>query len=249
MEWLSGIILGILQGLTEFLPVSSSGHLLLAEKLGLGAPSIALNLFLHLSTLAAVILMYRRQFYELIRHPFSKKMLMFIVASIPTAAVALILKNYCYGWLTGEYLPASFMFTAFILAVADIKRNDRISILNNKNALLTGIMQGIAVLPGVSRSGSTVAALTLLGVPKKDAKEFSFMLSVPVILGGAASELTGGNIDFSLSPGPLTVAVVIAFLSGLLSIKLTAKAIDRGSFLPFVVYLVLISAASFLLLY
>lgn len=248
MNYLDAFILGLIQGLTEFLPVSSSGHLLLAEKIGLGTPSIAVNLALHLATLAAVLITYRRAVWDIIKHPFSKKTALYVLACIPTGIIALLIEQFCKGLLLGSYLPLCFTFSAFILTVADRCKPRTIKTLSYRTAFLTGVMQGIAVLPGISRSGSTIAALTLCGVDKKDAKEFSFMLSIPVIIAGALYELPKFSSNFSFDIWPLILAMVTAFFAGLVSIRLTAKAIDKGSFLPFVIYLVAISAVSFFLL-
>lgn len=249
MSIIDAFILGLIQGLTEFLPVSSSGHLILAERLGIGEPSLAVNLLLHLATLAAVLIVFRRPFFELLRHPFSKRTLLYIVACVPTAAIALIFKKYFFGLLVGSMLPFCFMLSAFIMAAADIFKPDKTGVLNNKNAFLTGVMQGFAVLPGISRSGSTIAALTLRGVPRNEAKEFSFMLSVPVITAGALSEITEIKGSFSVAPLSAAVAVITAFLFGLISLRLTSRAIDRGRFWPFSVYLVTISVLSFFIMY
>lgn len=249
MEVLYAIILGIVQGLTEFLPMSSSGHLILLERAGIAKPDICLNLFLHLATLLAVLIVYRKQCFELIKHPFSKKTMLYAVATIPTVIIAVIFKLFLKGLLIGSYLPMCFMFTAFILGLADIIKNSKISTLNGKNAFLTGIMQGIAVLPGVSRSGSTIATLTLLGVPKKEAKDFTFMLSIPIIIGGTIVEFADNDLTFSLSPIALMLAFLFAFFCGLLSIKSTEKVIEKGKFMPFSLYLVGMSILSFCLLY
>ncbi len=241
-------ILGLIQGLTEFLPVSSSGHLLLAEKLGIGAPSVALNLALHLATLAAVVLIYRKQLWALIRHPFSKKSLFYIVACIPTGVIAFLFKRYCYNLLLGSYLPLCFVLSAVIMTLADVLKPAAIRPLSNKSAFLTGVMQGIAVLPGVSRSGSTIAALTLQGVPREEAKEFSFLLSVPIIVAGAISEIPSLAGSFSSAIVPLLFSMVVAFFAGLLSISLTSRAIDKGSFWPFSIYLVAVAIIAFFVL-
>lgn len=248
MNLLDSFILGLLQGLTEFLPVSSSGHLLLAEKLGVGTPSVTVNLCLHIATLAAVIAVYYKQLWQLIRHPFSQNSLRYIVACIPTGIIALLFKKYCYDLLLGSYLPLCFIVSAIIMTAADLLKPVKIRPLSNKTALLTGIMQGIAVLPGISRSGSTIAALTLQGVPRKEAKEFSFMLSVPIILAGAISEIPSIVTDTSVAVMPLLFSMAVAFFAGLISVAVMSKSIDKGRFWPFSVYLVGVAVLSFILI-
>lgn len=248
MDIIEAIILGLVQGLTEFLPVSSSGHLILLERLGLSQPSITTNVFLHLGTLLSVLTVYGKKLWSLIKNPFSKEVGFYLLACVPTGIIALLMKRYLNGWLLGDMLPACFMLTAVMLVMSDFTKSDRIRTLNNKTALLTGIFQGLAVLPGVSRSGATVSALTYSGVERERAAEFSFILSVPTILLATVLELAEGGfsqIDFL----PLAIGMFVAYVSGYFAIKLMLKVITKNRLWPFSIYLVAISVASFILLY
>lgn len=249
-EILRAILLGIIQGLTEFLPVSSSGHLILFEKLGLAEPSLTLNIMLHIGTLFAVIIVYRKQLWQLLRRPFSKASLLYVLACIPTGIIALIMKKYLYGWIMGDMLPFGFLVTAVLLAAVDLCRIDKNTPLNAKNALLTGVMQGIAVLPGISRSGATVSALMLSGVKREEAAEFSFILSVPVIILSAVSELWGESVTFkSVFTLPTICGMLAAFAFGLFSIRFMIKLIKTKQFWPFSVYLAVLAVVCFFILY
>ena len=157
-EIIKSIFLGILQGLTEFLPVSSSGHLVLAEKLGLGEASLFFNVTLHLGTLGAVFVVYRKKIFEIIKAPRNNKLWLYVLASVPTAALGLVFKKLLPELLIGKYLPLRFMITAVVLATGELVRNNKITGLTAKNAFLTGVAQGLAVFPGISRSGSTITA-------------------------------------------------------------------------------------------
>lgn len=233
---LKGLALGLVQGLTEFLPVSSSGHLLLIEKLGVSPPSIATNLFLHIATLLVVFICMRKNVFDLIRHPFGKKAVWIYIVCIPTAIIGVIFKLFFEDLLLGKYLSVCFLITALLLLTANKTRfNPKRSV----GAFLTGIVQGLAVLPGISRSGSTISALTYMNYEKEEATELSFLMSIPVILGGAIFELkdiTWGDIDWII----LVTAFITAFISGFFAIKVMLKNFHLAK-TPFAIYLLIIS--------
>ena len=179
MDVLYCIILGIVQGLAEFLPVSSSGHLLLLEKLGVGTPDLFFNVALHAGTLVAVIIAMRKRIVELVKKPFQKTTACLLVACVPTVVIALLFKHFFPSLLNGEFLGFGFVLTATFLFVGENIKIAQNRVLSFKTSILTGVLQGIAVLPGVSRSGATISCLTFLGVEKRDAADFSFLLSIP----------------------------------------------------------------------
>ena len=239
LKILKGMLLGAVQGFTEFLPVSSSGHLILFEKLGVSAPDLTLNLFLHLSTLAAMAIVLRRDIFALIKKPFSKDALWIVLASIPTAAVAFAVKKFLPEILEGGFLAPCFFLSAVVLL---LPRSKKTRDLNSKNALFVGLCQGIAVLPGISRSGTTISALTAVGVPEEKAKRFSFLLSFPVIIGGAIFEIPSASL--SIDAVLLIPALVVAFLVGLFSLKVMLKVFSSRNALPFSLYLFALAALS-----
>ncbi|NCA67257.1 MAG: undecaprenyl-diphosphate phosphatase [Clostridia bacterium] len=244
MEIIKYILLGIIQGLTEFLPVSSSGHLILLEKLGLAEPSIFFNLILHLASLGAVIIVMRKDMFEWIKRPLSREAKWIYLLSVPTVIIAFVFSLFFEDMLLGKFLPMGFLLTSFLLVLATINRHNGKE-LNYKNSLLTGVAQGIAVLPGVSRSGITIATMTALGIDKEKAVKLSFMMSVPIIIGGSIWEgIKGGftqniNILYALS------GALAAFLSGLLALKLMVKFFSKMSFMPFAIYTFILGALSF----
>ena len=250
--YLSGFILGLIQGMTEFLPVSSSGHLALAEKLGVGEENVFFNLALHLATLLAVLVTMRRPLIEVIRHPFSDRTKFLLFASVPTFIVAGIIR-FCMPD-TSEYLPLFFTFTAVVLLlprvlmgkerVTELYRYDKII----KHALFVGTMQGIACFNGISRSGTTTSAMSLIGMNGEESAENSFLLSIPIIIGSTVAEIMMGgakNVDF----GALVVGAVTAFIVGIAAISVFIKIMKKGKLWIFSIYAFGMAIASFCLLF
>lgn len=247
MELLESILLGIVQGLTEFLPVSSSGHLVLLEKAGLGKPDLFFNVMLHTGSLFAVILFYRKNVLSLVRHPFRNGGPYYVWAMIPTGIMALLFDALASDALEGKYLPLGFMITAAALVLAECFRNSKMQALSIKNSILTGVFQGIALFPGVSRSGLTLSALTLSGVERKTAADFCFMLSIPVIALSAVYELiTVPFSEISVNPLNLAVGTAASFLSSLVAVRFMTAFVKKHRLYVFSFYLVIAAAISFL---
>lgn len=284
MSWIEGLILGLVQGLTEFLPVSSSGHLLLLQKLGVGEPDLLFNVLVHLGTLIAVCIVYFRALGKLFAHPVASDLKWLLLASVPTGIIAVLFKLFAADVLLGKYLATGFAATTLALLATELfsRKNPFVNpeskngisaangVLTVTNSLIIGTFQGIAVLPGVSRSGFTISSMLLLGYPREKACEFSFLLSVPVILAAAALELfqalSGGeslsqfsaaafldsatttvsslaSIGFSAAL-PYIVGVVASFLTGLFALKFMLKIVRSKNLAFFSVYtfaLVLVS--------
>lgn len=233
---LRGFALGLIQGLTEFLPVSSSGHLLLVEKLGVAEPSVATNLFLHLATLFAVVIALRKSVFDLIKKPFGKKAVWIYVVCIPTAVIGLLFKLFLEEALLGKYLSLGFLCTAILLLLSSQTKFKPKPLLG---AFLTGIAQGLAVLPGLSRSGTTISAMTMMNYERKEAVELSFLMSIPVIIGGSIFELK--DISFATTDWVMLIsAFITAFISGLFSLKLMLKNFETAK-MPFAFYLLALS--------
>lgn len=251
MKIWEAVVLGIVQGATEFLPVSSSGHLLLFEKCGIGEDDLFFNICLHLGTLLAVLIAMRKTWMPLVKKPLDRTNGYIILATIPTVVIAVIFKVFFPALVDGEYLPFGFMATAVLLFLSEKLQTTKTAVYNAKTSVLTGVMQGIAVLPGVSRSGSTIAISTLLGVEKSTASEFSFLLSVPIIVGSALYEgveiFTSGGEIFSAGIAPLLIGTFTAFLSGLVAIKGFLGFVKKHSLSGFAVYAFLLSVVCFVL--
>ena len=194
------LILGVIQGLTEFLPVSSSGHLVFFSKLFGIEESLFVSIILHVATLLSIIIVLRRQIFYYLKHPLSTGVRKLFVATIPTCLIVLILLPIINASFKGAFLPFCFMLTAFILAFTNLvfaKKKKQILIegksedfpgISYKQALLMGVAQGFAVFPGISRSGSTICAGMLSGGDKNSVAEFSFLMSIPIILASAVYE-------------------------------------------------------------
>lgn len=249
MNYLKAILIGLVQGLTEFLPVSSSGHLILLEKLGLAPTSVFFNLTLHLATLFAVLLVLRKDVVCLLRHPLSSDLKYVLLASVPTVAIALAFSCFFPSLLLGSMLPFGFLVTSMTLLAGELfSPRDRFLKIGIKNSLAAGFAQGIAVLPGVSRSGLTISALTLSGVEREDAARFSFLLSLPVIAGGFLLEGVKSGFSVSGANGwEIALAAGAALLSGIFSVRFMLCKIKKGV-KPFVYYTFVLGIATFFIL-
>jgi undecaprenyl-diphosphatase len=244
-EYLYGLILGLIQGLTEFLPVSSSGHLAFAESLGVGSPDLCTNLLLHVATLAAVVAAYRKQIAELLKHPLSDKGKFILTATIPTGVIAAAIR-YFFEQET-RYLPFCFALTSVILLLPKIikPRNNGLYEKNSlRKAVIVGAAQGIACLNGVSRSGSTVVALRLCGAEKEESAEMSFLLSIPVIVGSALVEILTNRQKLQIGGGVI-LAMFVAFIVGFFAIKAFSAIMKKDRLHWFSIYTFAMAIAVF----
>ena len=233
------IFFGLIQGFTEFLPVSSSGHLLLVSALtGVECP-LFMSVMLHVGTLFAVIIAYRKPLLQILRHPISDKRLLYLViASIPTFIIAAAVKFFLPEGVDKYILPVGFALTAALLLLSSLNKN-KFSV-GEKGVLpllITGVAQGMACFAGLSRSGATICTMSLFDIKREESGEFSFLLSIPVILAGAAVELieafaTSAEINW----GSVSIGVVAAFFAGLLAIGIVQKALKNADFKWFALY-------------
>lgn len=239
MEIWQAIIFGIIQGFTEWLPISSSGHLALFQMLfGLEVP-ISFDILLHFSTLLVLLTIYWKDLYEICGSWFRfdtkssefKLGYLLILGTIPTAIIGLLFKDLFSSFFSSILvIGIAYLFTAVILFLSKFaSEKQKLSI---PSALLVGLAQGIAIIPGVSRSGSTISLGLLLGINRRDIAKFSFLLALPAILG--ATILEGGAI-FNSDIGILTVLIgmIFSYLVGLLSLKWLLSVIEKKSFYLF----------------
>jgi len=245
------MFLGVLQGITEFLPVSSSGHLTLFEYfLGASDTPLVYDVLLHLASLLAVLYFFRIKILSLIRSLYTKEMkeerreILFILVSTFITVTMLPLTKPVVYLLKSEpsYLLFTFMFTALILFIADyfLKKGTGRNKLCLKDAFITGIFQGFAVFPGISRSGSTICGGLISGIKGEKAVEYSFLLAIPAIAGASLLEIGKGtlsSIDFSI----VSVGFICSFFSSLLSLKLLVFLIKKTQLKPFAYYLIAVS--------
>jgi undecaprenyl-diphosphatase len=235
---LEGLILGILQGLTEFLPVSSSGHLVLLQRIfGINEGAMTFDIAVHVATLAAVILVFRKELWEIILKPFGRFPLLILTAMVPTVAIGFALKGmFGSAYESGATVGFGFILTGLVLLYAERVRNRQkdISKTTWTDALSIGTAQAIALFPGVSRSGMTITASLSRGLSRELALKFSFLLSIPAILGAAFLD----GIEFVRNPEvyttsiellPLIVGMTAAAVSGYFAIKFMIKILMKGS--------------------
>lgn len=262
MNILVFVILGLIQGLTEFLPVSSSGHLLLFYNIfGIEINTLLLSIILHIATLFAVLIYYRKDIIMLIKKPLCKTNRKIILTTICTCIVVLLIKPLIDFTYNGEYLFIFFIITAILLFVSDYyaEKNSIISRqINNyiieditnlnisyKQSIIIGISQGIACIPGISRSGTTIATARIMGVDNSSTT-FSFLISIPIIIASLILEIFEGG-DFSINNiSGLILGFLIAFIVGLLAISLMVKLVKKCKLIYFSYYL--IALATFLIL-
>ena len=236
------IILGLTQGLAEFLPVSSSGHLVLVRELfGIDGEYLLFDVMLHVGTLFAVFLAFFKDLIALFKPPF-RTIGLIIIATVPAVVVGLLAGDYIESlFSSGKYLCFFFLFTALLMFLTEIiaKRTRETKPLGLKAAVFMGLMQGVGVFPGISRSGSTIFGGVAARLDRETAAKFSFMMSAPAIVGGLVSE----GLDVlkeGVSIGPdlpaILVGMVVAGVSGYLAIRFFLRLISRVSLNGFAVY-------------
>jgi undecaprenyl-diphosphatase len=245
MNYCQAIILGILQGLTEFFPVSSSGHLVVAQSImpNFSQPGVLFDVVLHLGTLAAVLIYFRSSILKMK----SGYLKLIIIGSIPAAAIGFLFQDLFEGlFAQTTVVGIALLITAFVNYLTDKAKKEKNN-LNLKDALLVGFAQAAAIVPGISRSGLTIFTGTRLGVDRKKAAEFSFILSVPAILG--ASVLQSVKY-YSQVDGGLSIYLsgfAFAALSGYIAIYFVIKILESKRFVYFAVYCAVLGFIALLL--
>lgn len=237
MDLLDAIILGIVQGLTEFLPVSSSGHLVFFQRLlGVDEASVlTVSIALHVATLLAVLVFYWRKILDMIKHPFSKLPMQIVAATIPAVLLTVLFGDLIESTYTNPlFLGPGFIFTGFALYFSEKIGNGRKGLkeLKTSDSLIIGSAQGIALLPAVSRSGMTITSSLALGLDRSFAADFSFLMSIPPILGGALLDgvdyLKGNTASIeSVGVVNLLAGMAAAGITGFLAIKLMLAAVKK----------------------
>lgn len=256
-EWLQALILGVVQGLTEFLPVSSSGHLVLVQSwfgdaFAFVEDVVLFDLVLHLGTLLPVLLFYRKDVARLVtslagrgESAIVRKDRQFVVwvvlATIPTGLAGILLRDVFESLFHSvEAVCVALLFTGSLLlasAWADRTGRPRRE-LSASLALVLGCAQALAITPGVSRSGTTISVALLLGVERSEAARFSFLMSIPAILGAAVVQAKDGvDLDADLW-GPLVLGFMASFVSGVLALRWLVHLIRGGRFYVFAFYVI-----------
>ena len=275
MTLLEAILLGILQGLTEFLPISSSGHLVLAQTfLGLKEPLVFFDVMLHVGTLAAVLVVYREAIGKLVtggvstladtqfwRKPSAgfnastelKFIWLILLGSIPTGVIAVLFKTELESFFDEVRLVSIMLIlTGVILQLPRLRSQDADSSdastekLKTWHAPLIGIAQGCAITPGISRSGTTISLALFLGIPAKTAAEYSFLLSIPAILGAVALKIRDVE-DTTIPLYIVGAGMLAAFIVGYIALRLLLVVLNRGKFSLFSYYCIALGLVSLLI--
>ncbi|MDG1040066.1 MAG: undecaprenyl-diphosphate phosphatase [Polaribacter sp.] len=249
MDFIEAIVLGIIQGLTEFLPVSSSGHLELAKAIlgdtSVPQESLTFTVVLHFATALSTLVVFRKEVAEIFKGLFQFKWneqtqfsLKIIASMIPAVIVGLLFEKQLEAFFGGQILlvGAMLIVTALLLLLADrAKQTDKK--VSYPNAIIIGISQAIAMLPGISRSGATISTSVLLGVDRSKAARFSFLMVVPLIFGKIAKDLLSGEINFSSSEIlPLSAGFLAAFIAGLLACTWMISLVKKSKLSYFAIY-------------
>ncbi len=263
MTLLDAIALGILQGATEFLPVSSSGHLFLAQRLlGLREPELAFDTMLHVGTLLAVVVFLRREIADIVRSLFRRSwaldvdpaawgrrdILLLVVSMIPTGVIGLLFKDTVETGITVRGIGIRYLILTAFLVLSSLRLRhkmdpDRIEFWE---AFLIGVIQGAAVFPGLSRSGSTISLALLLGIGAARSAKYSFLISMPAILGAALVNLRHG---VSVLPPllPSAAGFACAMVVGYVALWFVERLVTRGRFIRFAPYTLLLAGLCFYL--
>ena len=261
-EIIEALILGIVQGLTEFLPISSSGHLEIAKVLlnddSLSTESMLVTVILHFATACATIYVFRDDILKLFKNIFAKDdgegrryMILILVSMIPAVCVGLLFDEFIESLFNKNILLVGSMLlvTAIFLLVSDYskKQDGKLTILN---AFAIGLAQAIAILPGISRSGATIASSVLMGINREDAAKFSFLMVVPLIFGKMAKDVMDGQI---LSQVPsiyyLIVGFISAFVFGVIACKFMLVLVKKAKLRYFSIYCTILAVVSIIFYY
>ncbi len=248
MDLLQALIIGIIQGLTEFLPVSSSGHIELAQKI-LGADNLKenealLSVILHAATALSTIVVFRKDILEIIKGLFSGAKaqvnfsLAIVISMIPAAFVGLKFDDFLETLFEGNlFLVGSMLLVTCVLLFLADKAKSTDKEVTLKSAFIIGIAQAVAILPGISRSGATISTSVLLGIDRSKAARFSFLMVIPLILGKMAKDILDGKLVLSSELAtPLAAGFIGAFLTGIVACLWMIALVKKSKLSWFAVY-------------
>lgn len=254
MDWLSALILGIIQGLTEFLPVSSSGHLELGKEiLNIEAKeNLMFTIVVHGATVLSTIVVFRKDILQLFTEgikftnsPETHYILKLIVSMIPVVIIGLLFESEIEELFNGNLtlVGAMLILTAALLAVTHYAK-EKSKDISYKNSIIIGIAQAIAIMPGISRSGTTIATGLILGIKKENVAKFSFLMVILPIIGANAKKILDGDLTSAetISIQALIIGFIAAFISGLLACKLMIKIVNQGKLIYFAIYCFIIGS-------
>ncbi len=253
MTIIQAVVLGLVQGLTEFLPISSSGHLVLIQNFfGLNQPQLIFDIFVHFGTMCAVLLFFSKDIRAILSNistikdihtnPHTRMLWLIIIASLPTFVIAFIFSvKFIHAFNSVYLVSVMLLITGVLLWYSEtiISENKKIFQMNFKHALIIGAVQGLAVTPGISRSGSTIATGLFCGIDRELAARFSFLLSVPAISAAflmAVSQLLRTGFNLSISIACLIIGTLVSFVSGYYALKILFIFIRKKKLWVFAAY-------------
>ena len=241
MNFVSAVILGFLQGMTEFLPVSSSGHLVIAQSFipGFTQPGVLFDVILHLGTTVAVLFYFRKKIYSISK----EKIIVVVVGTIPAGIIGVLFKTEIEGLFSSVKLVGLALLATGLMDFGTDRFSGRKQVVSKLDGLMIGIGQAFAILPGVSRSGTTIFVGTSQGIRRQEAAEFSFLLSVPAIIGAGVVELVSHGATNHLPILVYMGGLISAFLTGILAISLVLRLLTEEKFKYFAVYCLIIGIA------
>lgn len=263
MTILQAIILGLIQGLTEFIPVSSSGHLVLAHYFfGITGTGLSFDVALHIGTLLALLIYFYKDLWIMVRAVFTKQpesrlAWLLAAATVPAVIVGVLLESAAETAFRSPRLVAiNLAVVAVLMLIAEryyhthIKKPTTLDKISNKQALVMGISQATAIIPGVSRSGSTITAGLFMGMDRVAATRFSFLLGIPIILGAVIKVFTDKQAFQQLQDEKaiFAVGIITAFLSGLFAIRFMLRYLAKHSLAIFAYYRITLSIIVLLVL-
>ncbi|MCL2350363.1 MAG: undecaprenyl-diphosphate phosphatase [Defluviitaleaceae bacterium] len=250
MSVLEAIILGLIQGLAEFLPISSSGHLAIGHFLfGLEDEGLLFSIVVHIGTLIPVVVVFWRDIWAILRRPFQKMTGLLIVATLPAAVVGFLFEDMveaAFASLT--FIAFGFVITGLVLLFSDRKQKNEKTAekITWLDAALIGIAQAVAILPGVSRSGSTIGMALARGIKREDAAKFAFLMSIPIILGATLLQVIhiarGDIMIYGLNFVNLGAGMLAAAISGYVAIRFMLAAIKKAKLRYFAYYVLTLAA-------
>jgi len=259
-EELRALILGIVQGLTEFLPVSSSGHLEIAKVLlpqkTITEEGLLMTVVLHFATALSTVFIFRNDLIKIFKGLFEFKRnsefrfsVSIILSMVPAAFVGVFFDDLIESFFNGNILLVGTMLilTGLLLFLADKAKNTNKEV-SYVHAIIIGISQAIAILPGISRSGATISTSVLLGIDREKAARFSFLMVVPLIFGKIAKDILSD--DFNLDKIQMTslgIGFIAAFLTGLFACKLMIKLVKQSRLIYFAIYCIIVGVISIIL--
>ncbi len=252
MNMLEIIILGIIQGITEFLPISSSGHLVIAQNiLGIKSPGNTLEVLFHFGTLMSVVYVFIEDIKQIFLTMNEKNNQLFIfyiiIATLPAIFAGLLLKDYFLKIFDNVHLVGFALCSTGLLLIMSKRFKNNQKEIAFSSSIVVGIAQAVAIIPGISRSGSTISICMYLGIPPKEAARFSFLLSIPVILGASILGFLEIESNNTFNNWALVAAITTSFITGVLALKILLNILEAGRFHFFGFYCLIAGVSTILI--